>query len=132
MPVVDFPPKLEQIWVCLCGCSTFELLASGTTRCAACSVVSPDNGGWYTPPTKTQYTGPEPFEDVQGNGEVEFSRRRMSRRAMDPNTCCVVVILRDGAVSTWADFETLEQCNWLKKRLLDGAEVIETVLKGKL
>jgi hypothetical protein len=132
MAVVDFPNKPEQIWVCLCGCSTFELLASGATRCASCSVVSQNNGGWYTPPVTTEYTGAEPFVDVQANGEVEFSRRRLSRRAMDPETCCIVVLSRNGEISTWSDIETQEQSDWVKRRLSHGAELINTVLKRTL
>ena len=91
-----------------------------------------DHGGWYTPVSKTEYTGPEPFTDVQGNGSEEFARRRLQRRTADPEICCIVAVSRDGSVSTWADIATEEQHRWIKRRLLDATRVMRTALKGRL
>lgn len=45
--IVQFPKPQLQIYICECGCSTFNLLSDGNVQCAACDLWKPDEGGWF-------------------------------------------------------------------------------------
>lgn len=121
--IVNFPAKEKQpeplIWVCECGCSTFELCNDGTGRCALCNSVIGDEaeGGWLVPATDKEWEGDDPVRDVSGNGEPDFARRVTSKRVLEDDVVLVVVVKQDGTVSTWTDIETDEQRAWAKRQL---------------
>lgn len=123
--VVKFGPKAPKtplIWVCTCGCSTFELLSDNTVRCPVCEIVSPSpDGGWYAPETDKMWEGKEsdeaPIRDISGNGSVEFARARLRKYATDEDAMAICVFKEDGAVHTWSMVETAEQLEWLKRKL---------------
>jgi len=129
--VVKFDPKkpkaantagTPKIWVCACGCSTFELLSTHMLHCPVCETVSasPD-GGWYTLDTDKMWQGDTPdatpIRDISGNGSVEFARARLRKYAADDDVAAILVFKEDGAVHAWSAVETREQLEWLKQKL---------------
>ena len=117
--VTPFQSKVEYLWVCSCGCSTFELLDTGHARCAACAVCAPEEqGGWYAPEDASEWVGDAPVRDVQGNGSVEFARRRVAQLAQEPDVVATIVVRSDGTVHSWSSAETAAQFSWLRRQLV--------------
>ena len=117
-----------RIWICDCGCSTFELLSDGSARCAACEADHEGIGsGWLerSEERKAGHTEAETFSDVQGNGSVGFARRRVAKMASDENAVLLVVARQDGSMSTWAIAETADQVEWAEQRLKQASELIK-------
>ena len=112
MSIVEFPKPLNRVWVCNCGCSTFELYDDETHACSACGTRSDNEGRWFTPPDDAPETDDEPFRDVHGNGSTEFARRRLQQMASDDDAALLVVRKLDGQVSVWAAVETADQRDW--------------------
>lgn len=127
--IVNFPAKEKQpepmIWVCGCGCSTFELLSDGAAKCALCQEAIND-GGWLVPATDKEWDGDDPVRDVSGNGEPDFARRVTSKRVLEDDVVLVVVVKQDGTVSTWTDIETEEQREWAKRQLDRVPAILKT------
>lgn len=127
--IVDFRPKAEvkpveapHIWVCQCGCSTFELLSDGTVRCPVCeSVTESPDGGWYNPDNKARWEGEDgdigPVRDISSNGSVEFAQMQLCSYAKDKDAAAVIVFKEGGSVSVWSKVETQEQREWFKDKL---------------
>lgn len=113
--VVDFPGK--RIFVCLCGCSTWELLEDGTTRCAACENVTLDGGSWFYERPEAQERSDPPFRDIQSNLSVDFSRRRMAALAADGDAALIVVAKEGGCVSAWSAADTKERFAWARRKM---------------
>lgn len=111
----------ELIWVCSCGCSTFELLSSGLIRCPVCqSRAEQPQGGWYAPDPEQLWQGdPEtgPIRDISGNGSEEFARALIVSRASRSDAVGIVVMEREGAVRVWTEAETEEQIAWFRDKL---------------
>jgi hypothetical protein len=123
--VITLHDQKPMIWVCACGCSTFYALDDGTGECAACN--SPhdfDGSGWILRTDDRGYTGDEVFRDVQGNGSVDFARRRVARQAAGDDVVVIVVIKDGGEISTWANVETSEQVEWIERRMSDAVAMI--------
>ena len=116
-----------RVWICACGCSSFELFSDGTVRCAACQGLH-DNyvAGWLTRcgDRETAIDETETFSSVGGNGSMDFARRRIAQIAQDDSTVLLVVARRDGHVSTWAVADTDEQFDWVRERLSQAADLI--------
>lgn len=113
--VVDFPGK--RIFVCLCGCSTWELLEDGTTRCAACEKVTLDGGSWFDERPEARECSDPPFRDIQGNGSVDFPRRRVVTLAADDDVALIIVAKHGGHVSVWSMAETADQFAWVRRKM---------------
>lgn len=123
--------KEPQLWVCACGCSTFEILSDGTARCAACDAPHDvDGSGWSEWVAKSAKEESDTFRDVQGNGSVEFARRRVAQMATDATAALVVVARRDGSVSTWSEAETAEQSDWVRDKLTQAADLVAEKIRG--
>ena len=116
------------VWVCGCGCSTFELLSDGHVRCAVCEEVSEaENGGWEPPDTDAEWDGPVK-RDIQYNGNPDFAKRKLQKHAEDPETCTIIVFKTSGSVHTWAMVDTQEQFDWFK----DNMDIATTLVGSKL
>ncbi|WP_212525860.1 hypothetical protein [Actibacterium sp. MT2.3-13A] len=118
--VVNFvPPKV--VWVCCCGCSTFELRGDGEAECANCGAfASADDGNWYDRIKGGQArdeSADEPFKDIQGNGSVEFARARIARLAADCDAVAIVVVKDDGRLHAWYEASSEDQVQWTVGRL---------------
>lgn len=128
MSVVNFPSPTPVIWVCECGCSTFELHETGEAVCANCQCTSSASGGaWFEDITKGPARDPDappPIADVQGNGSVEFARGRIQQLAAQSDAVVLVVVRECGAVHTWSATETDEQIQWAKRKIAEGEALI--------
>ena len=128
MSVIDFPINQPRIFVCDCGCSTFALLEDGEAQCANCaSMVSGAHGTWFEAiegaPDHPVDAEP-PFQDVQGNGSVEFARARIARMASDDDVKLLVIARESGAVHVWSEAETEEQAKWTEEQLEAAAGIL--------
>ena len=123
--VIKLPSKQERIWVCSCGCSTFELLEVGGARCSLCSTDVEGAGTWFgTDPAAGDAAEP-PVRDVQGNGSVDFVRRHMQEKAKGDDCALMVLAFEDGSVSVWSPAESDDEKNWAYRRLSDACALIE-------
>lgn len=129
--IVNFEPKTTEkaqekakktpaeplIWICQCGCSTFELMSDGTVRCAICLLSSPGpEGGWYPPDTDRQWEGDTPVRDISANGDVDFAKNRVRRYANEDDIATLLVLKENGNLHLWCKVETPEQLEWLKRK----------------
>lgn len=120
-----------NVWVCNCGCSTFELRSDGTAACAACDTVQDaDGAGWSSWTAQSSKSEDEAFRDIQGNGSVDFARRRVAQMASDDTTTTLIVIRRDGSLSTWSEVETAEQMEWLRRKLDQAATLVASKIEA--
>lgn len=127
--VLSFPQRERKIWVCRCGCSTFELLSDKSVRCAMCQVESSNEGGWTPSEERPDWDGETPIRTVQGNGDVDFARRLTVRRASEDDVSAIVVVKEGGGISVWANIQTQDQLDWLDKQLEQASELFATALK---
>ena len=115
----------KRIWACGCGCTTFHSFDDGSGECAAClEPVGFDCSGWVPVNDSRVYTGRDLFRTVQGNGSVEFARRRIEKLASARDVAVVVVIRDEGQVHTWALAESPEQFEWVRERMADAVTMI--------
>lgn len=128
--IISLKPE-PMLWICACGCSTFEILSDGSANCAACcSPHDVDGAGWSSWVAMSDKNEDSTFRDVQGNGSVEFARRRVAQMATDDTAAVVVVARRDGSVSTWSEVETADQAQWVRERLTQAADLITAKIEG--
>jgi hypothetical protein len=86
--------------------------------CAACEAdATLDHSGWAEWSGTSLHNADDIFRDIQGNGSVEFSRRRLAQLAADDDAALVVVIKDDGHLSAWSAAETEEQLDWAAKKM---------------
>lgn len=123
-PVKEIPPAM--VWVCSCGCSTFELLSDQTALCALCQKPVTDAGGWYTPETTKTWEGDDPVRDVSGNGSEEFAKRIAISRASEEGVCLITTVKEDGTVSCWSNLEAPEQREWADRQLKRVKSILDT------
>ena len=123
--IVSLSKPERRVWVCDCGCSTFLLLSDGTAECAACDAPADvDGSGWSKWTAESRHEEGEAFADIQGNGSVEFARRRVAQMASADDAAALVVIRRDGRISTWSEAETEKQFKWVKRKLKAARDLI--------
>lgn len=131
--IKTFPKKEEprppRVWVCNCGCLTFELLETGETRCALCSTISDHGGAWYRYPDDKEWTGDSPMRDIRGNDGIPFVKSLMKSRIDDESAALVVVLERSGRLHTWSAAETKEQSNWQLEELKRVDELLAALHK---
>lgn len=124
--VVSIGPKEPRIWVCNCGCSTFSLLDDGTAECAACEALSDvDGSGWSKWTAESRHDEGDAFRDVQGNGSVDFARRRIAGMAQDEDAALLVVVKTNGTIQAWSEAETKEQFAWARRKLRQAADLFK-------
>lgn len=118
----------RRIWICGCGCSTFELFEDGGHGCAACGLEFHE-GSWYeVVPDAGEYQG-EPFRDVMWNGCVDFARRRVKRLVEGDDVVMIVVAKSGGEVSAWFGGDaTAERKAWFGRRLSDARAMLKKVM----
>ena len=125
--VVGLPiAKDRRIWVCDCGCSTFCLLDDGTAECAACEVLADvDGSGWSKWTAESHHDEGDAFRDVQGNGSIEFARRRIAGMAQDEDATLIVVVKTNGTIQAWSEAETKAQFAWARRKLRQAADLFK-------
>lgn len=125
--IIPLPQKQRRLWICQCGCSSFDLLDDGSASCAACEEPAhSDAGGWFTD-VDSGSDRPEgldpPFNDIQGNGSVEFARRRIEAMTRGSDVVGIVCLRSNGAISTWTEADTGERVRWVCDQL-DAAKAL--------
>ena len=126
--IVNFPTKKSEplIWVCECGCCSFELMSDQSVMCALCRKPASDAGGWIAPETGATWEGDDPIRDVSGNGSEEFAKRVAINRASDKGVCLITVMKEDGTISCWSNLETPEQREWADRQLKRVKPILDT------
>jgi hypothetical protein len=128
MTVVNFPKREEPdaIWVCNCGCASFELHADGCATCRSCRSVV-DEGGWKTRAEgDAEHEGEVSFSDA-GN-DATFAERKIKREAQGAHW--IICGTYEGRIMSWSEgfIETPDQEEWLRKNVEIG---LLEILKDK-
>jgi hypothetical protein len=128
MSVVSLPNREppDMIFVCNCGCASFELHADGRATCRSCRSVS-DDGGWKVRSEEDAiHAGPVSYADA-GNGG-DFAERKIKRDAQRAEW--IICGTWEGRIMSWADsfIETQEQEEWLRRNVDIG---LTEILKDK-
>jgi hypothetical protein len=126
--VVNFPKREEPdaIWVCNCGCASFELHADGRATCRDCRSVA-DEGGWKVRADgDVSYDGMVTYSDA-GNGG-EFAERKIKRDVQSAEW--IICGTWSGRIMSWSDsfIETPDQEAWLREHVEIG---LTEILKDK-
>ena len=126
MSVVSFPKRQDPdaIFVCNCGCASFELHADGRATCRSCDSVV-DDGGW-----KVRAEGDKPHDGIvtysdAGNGD-DFAERKIKRDAQSAEW--IICGTWSGRIMSWSDsfIETPEQEEWMRSHVEIGlAEILK-------
>ena len=133
--VVDFPARPQQIWVCECGCASFDLRSNGTSSCSVCGLVTTgDKGGWFDEIAD----GPdfpadqEVFRDFNWNGSIEFARHQILQAAADKTARAVVVVWQGERMTCWLDADNLEDQERLSELIDQNKDVVRRKIEGFL
>lgn len=92
----------RQIWVCGCDCITFEVMVTGRIECADCGTVQKE-GAWVDRKALEPQRRDEVIERERvlrwnsGKSALENTLQKPT----DEETAAVVVIERNGLVTTW-------------------------------
>lgn len=130
--VISIPRAPNKIWICDCGCASFYLLEGGEAECAMCNgSVSADVGGWkeYGPEKRSDVE--TPVIDIQGNGSVEFAKRRVSTISSDPDAAILVVVKESGSVTAWSIADSENQIEWVSEQLDVAKDIIAKNISHK-
>ncbi len=128
MSVVSFPKREEPdaIFVCNCGCASFELHADGRATCRACMSIA-DDGGW-----KVRRDGDASFEGQHiysdGGNADDFAERRVKREATKADW--IIFGTYEGRIVSWSrEFvDTPEREAWLRDHVDEG---LKNILEDK-
>lgn len=117
--------KKTYIWVCECGCTSFELEDTGAARCALCAEPresQPEDGGWHRTDNDPDWDADRlsPIRQVGANGDPDFVRALTVKRAQQEDVVAVVVLREGGSVHVWCNIETTEQHEWAKRRMVES------------
>ena len=124
--VVRFPEAKTVIWVCGCGCTSFELLGDLTARCVLCGAKpTTEVGGWFPSEKGQAWIGDLPTSEVASNEDgTGFMRRLASRRAAQENVVLTLACEDTGRLHLWADAHDEEQRQWARDRLASAIEML--------
>ena len=122
----------KMLWVCDCGCTTFHLFQGEPPRCANCDSLAgtADHSGWTAclPPRMSQKSDTDMFSIVGApEGDTDFPRRRMARRALEESAAMVVVGFKSGEVAVWSEAACRAQADWVKSRLALATAIVDAV-----
>lgn len=121
----------EEIWVCECGCATFQLYANGSAKCAHCMGVVEGSGSWFEEISSvSSRTDKTPFTDIFGNGSSDFSRARIARLAAAKDLVMMALAMEDGTVTVWNAAQTPEQARWVVRKMRQLKRLMRRQLIG--
>ena len=127
--IVSFPSPERLIWVCDCGCSTFNLFSDGMAACSLCQApVTGAMDGWQSR-TESAKAREEPLtsmSDYQGNGSPEFALALIRKTASDPDVKLVIVATGDSRTRVWAAADTQPEMEWTKDRITDAIGLLDS------
>jgi hypothetical protein len=130
--VIFFDQPALKIWVCGCGCASFDLMSDGSAKCSLCGEWDTEEGGWFRDVVDRPDVGDDvnPVKDIHGNGSVDFARRRAQKVASDPDARLVVSACQEGAVTVWSNVESEDQRSWAIERLQQAIALIKDFRLG--
>jgi hypothetical protein len=137
--IVPFGRKREDdgsrtLWICSCGCSSFQLRADGWAECARCEAVQNgvSQGEWFERlrcvPDEVE-PQPDNSEKIVRFNTSEAALAHVLSRATPSVAAFVIVLHRDGSISCWGDeIEDEKDRAWFDARVAEAAE-LRTVKK---
>ena len=132
--IVEFARK-TRIWVCRCGCTSFELMSDGGALCALCGTPRTGDGplgGWLRTDDDPDWDADRlpPVRQIGGNGDPDFAKRVTARRLEHPDVVAVVILREEGRIHTWSNLETDEQVGWAGRRLAESLHLLRPRIGG--
>lgn len=128
MSVIGFPKRKEPdaIWVCNCGCASFELHADGRATCRSCYVLVQEGGWKVRDEGDMDHAGAVTFADA--GSEPTFAERKIKRDVQAAHW--IICGTYEGRVMSWSEgfIETPEQEEWLRGNVEVG---LNEILKDK-
>jgi len=131
--VIPLSTRDMQVWVCKCGCYSFELREDGKAVCNACHAEPNNNDGlgWWRPKQdddKQVDKNMRPVSSTLSNVE-NYSRYRMEHEIVADQTVSWVAYGRDdGSVQTWKKHPqedgSPDRNRWILRRLKDAARLL--------
>lgn len=118
---------LREIWVCVCGCSTFRFYGDGTSECAGCDLALDGAGSWYEFRPDGGYRTDTIRSVVHGNGSISFARERLRRAVLSDDVRMLVAARADGTLSTWFGCESEKQRRWMKRRMKEAMRILKGI-----
>lgn len=116
--VITLPVGKNRLWVCGCGCATFELRGDGAALCAACGTETAQ-GGWAPVKDRPVWGGGGIDRVTRGNDDPAFARRYVGNAVHYEDTMFVAVVGSDGTALTWRDDSNDDLSNTLADRLIE-------------
>lgn len=116
------PKDTDFIYVCNCGCASFELRGDGAAICRNCFALA-DDGGWKEKADgDAAFEGAETYSDA-GN-DASFAEHKIKRDVQDAEW--IIAGTDAGRVISWARnfIETPEQEAWLRDGVNRGLEAV--------
>lgn len=129
--IVNLPRRDEgsMVWVCNCGCTTHYHRADGEVSCGACeAIVTALRGDWRKrlPPLPVEVPdmADEHFKTVDLGGADAFLRRQI-KGGLIGEMRAIVILMDDGAITTWRDaMDTDARAAWLRRKLARAARIM--------
>lgn len=137
--IISLPTATQEpyIWVCECGCTSFELMSDDTALCALCGTQRIDDthiGGWYRKDTDPDWDADRlpPVRQIGGNGDPDFAKRVTIRRMEHPDVVAVVILREDGIIHTWSNLETDDQVAWAGRKFAESLDLLRPPTAGEV
>ncbi len=137
--ITTFPQEPKQLFVCFCGCASFYIMEDGSAKCCVCDEklvdgLEPKARGWFDAAKMitTKYDDDDddgPIADINGNGSVEFARRRIAQIVDQKDAVAIIVIIEDGGLNTWTSVDTADRKDWLFRKLTEVHKLFEKQLE---
>lgn len=131
--IVEFPKRDEEepmLWQCgSCGGMAWGLRSDHTIECCICGHVSAEAPGWWVPLQQAEGDPPEYRRTISRHATPDLARHSVIKAAKDDPEAALVVIHRDGTVTTSAPLEwhhTDEGRQWL----LEQMPTVQALLTG--
>lgn len=126
MSVVNFPSEEEMMFLCDCGCSSFEILIDGTAICVGCEERHDNDMVKAKRRVDEVQVTEEKHRTIEAsNGDLAY--RRVLKAAQTGTPMAVVVLDADGAATSWYEKpETDAQREWFKELF---AEIVTSITR---
>lgn len=138
MKVIDFPkPDRDNIlWVCNCGCVSWNVFEDGHLQCANCdqslAFDAQEHGDWMkrlppAPEVVREKDDPHNLINcVQRISDSPVALSRILASVKYDTTAFVVVVSNSGSVTTWGEqnFDGERNEEWVSDRLRDAQNML--------
>jgi hypothetical protein len=129
MTVIQLPQKRKDddlIFVCNCGCTSFQVIGDGSLACANCENTMERDlpGRWYDSGDVIVDKKEDHFSSFGGN-DHEFSERLAKKNAGAPDVTWIIHGNDEGRVTSWGRnfYDTPERVKWIKDQVQTGLDL---------